>query len=369
MLKKQQIKHLFLLPILCFSFTTKAQVTIGSTDAPNLGAILDLKQNNSSDINATKGLLLPRVDLESETYLYPMLPKNYDKTTEDTNHIGLIVYNSDDCTLEGNGTYVWDGERWIILYKEQNPDLYSFTDQDGNPFLARKFGDAGIWMVQNLSAKNYDTVRDSYDQNIYETISFKSPNNDETLTEAYPWMGLLYNFATATNNLTDINNTQRIQGMCPHGWHVPSSAEWGELENEMIQHTNQYTSLTETYASNGVALQGTPPVTGNNEYGAQFRSAMLSPCTVAGKTDITIEGVSRRDIHGGFAIRMTGAILANGSVDGYGIKGGFWVASLTSTPSEPKTGRNRVYIYNQNFVNNNAGDLGRYYAIRCKKNE
>lgn len=65
---------------------------------------------------------------------------------------------------------------------------------------------------------------------------------------------------------------------------------------------------------------------------------------------------------------MTGGILSNGSVDGYGIKGGFWVASLTTLSGEKK-GRSRVYIYNETIIHNNAGDLGRYYAVRCKKNK
>ena len=96
-----------------------AQVTIGSATAPNPNAILDLKENQ--DGTSTRGLLLPRVNLVSETYAYPMV-----------NHVaGMVVYNlatSDDSVAPADavrpGVYHNTGERWERLRGGQREWFY-----------------------------------------------------------------------------------------------------------------------------------------------------------------------------------------------------------------------------------------------------
>jgi uncharacterized protein (TIGR02145 family) len=47
-----------------------------------------------------------------------------------------------------------------------------------------------------------------------------------------PIYGLLYSWAAVMNGAgSSSNNPSGIQGICPSGWHVPSNAEWCELEN------------------------------------------------------------------------------------------------------------------------------------------
>ncbi|GAF68314.1 unnamed protein product, partial [marine sediment metagenome] len=41
--------------------------------------------------------------------------------------------------------------------------------------------------------------------------------------------GLLYQWSAAMNNST----TERAQGICPSGWHIPSDCEWMYLENTL----------------------------------------------------------------------------------------------------------------------------------------
>lgn len=163
------------------------QVTIGSREKPIDGAILDLKENNSINNNSTKGLILPRVNLIDGFNLYPMFATEYDKETEDLKHTGLVVYNINHCYNKGKGPYTWTGTEWNPIFP-QNVQLYSYEDQNGNTFLAREFGEAGIWMVQNLAATTYDTNREgSYDNTIKNTDPvIRYPNNNENLTKAYP---------------------------------------------------------------------------------------------------------------------------------------------------------------------------------------
>lgn len=118
----KKILQAFLL-LFCIS-NLNAQVTIGSANTPISGALLDLKEENSPTGGATsnKGLGLPRVKLLSFTITNPATGVastiNDAPTTElwdKDEHIGLVVYHSDDCTLNGQGLYVWTGDKWTKL--------------------------------------------------------------------------------------------------------------------------------------------------------------------------------------------------------------------------------------------------------------
>lgn len=108
--------------LICVGWATAmhAQVTIGTLEKPIDGALLQLKNNTETEgnnVNADKGLLLPRVHLTSISNLYPMFPIEYNKGTQDPLHTGLIVYNVNEDLYNGDGAgmYYWDGEKWYGL--------------------------------------------------------------------------------------------------------------------------------------------------------------------------------------------------------------------------------------------------------------
>lgn len=93
----------------------EAQVTIGSDGKANDGSLLDLKENNNTGANASRGLMLPRVKLVDHSKLQPM----YSYTEGDVPtekelliHEGLTVFNINQCAPFGFGTYVWNGKMW-----------------------------------------------------------------------------------------------------------------------------------------------------------------------------------------------------------------------------------------------------------------
>lgn len=103
---------------------TQAQVTIGSSNPPVNGSILDLKQENQTGANSKKGLGLPRVSLEGISRLDPCVKTADLQPGDNEEHIGLIVYNTKLDMTEGlcPGLYVWDGDKWIRLQGEcSNP--------------------------------------------------------------------------------------------------------------------------------------------------------------------------------------------------------------------------------------------------------
>ena len=89
------------------------------------------------------------------------------------------------------------------------------TDFDGNMYNTVTIGDQ-VWLKENLKSLHYSDGTE-----IPDVMSY---NNSDSLAEIY---GRLYTW-NATMNDSIVPGTQ---GVCPCEWHVPTSAEWAELEN------------------------------------------------------------------------------------------------------------------------------------------
>ncbi|MDR1056273.1 MAG: hypothetical protein LBL90_10765 [Prevotellaceae bacterium] len=100
------------------SYGLHAQVTIGSNIPSKKGAILDLNENipdaSNTQVNSTKGLLLPRVKLDVINSLSPAIP-GYTAGTADPAHTGLTVYNVNETSPFVAGIYTWNGDKWVCI--------------------------------------------------------------------------------------------------------------------------------------------------------------------------------------------------------------------------------------------------------------
>lgn len=125
---KNKLIHIVLfLSFLLYPTLSNAQVTIGSGESPEEGALLDLKQDVTASnfpvgVTATKGILLPRVYLEKASSLQPLVKEtDPDYINLKKSHKGVIVYNvntnPDDISGLGKngGIYQWNGEKWMRL--------------------------------------------------------------------------------------------------------------------------------------------------------------------------------------------------------------------------------------------------------------
>lgn len=114
-----------ILSVLSLFSVLKAQVTIGSGAPPVQGTLLQLKENESTGENASKGLMLPRVELSNINNLFPMFADpgnpgspNADyinptyKDEQDKLHTGLVVFNTNLCAPFGKGVFLWNGQNW-----------------------------------------------------------------------------------------------------------------------------------------------------------------------------------------------------------------------------------------------------------------
>ncbi|MCL2283426.1 MAG: hypothetical protein FWC26_08940 [Fibromonadales bacterium] len=82
-----------------------------------------------------------------------------------------------------------------------------------------------IWMAENL---NYDIPDDPTD-----VCYGNNPTNCTVYGRLYSWDAILeYN--------EDRHDGEKIRGVCPENWHIPSETEWGELINN-----NEVTNLRE----------------------------------------------------------------------------------------------------------------------------
>ena len=109
------------------------------------------------------------------------------------------------------------------------------TDVDGNSYDAVLIGDQ-VWMAENLRTTRFP---DGMDIPLGTTGSISpcrfvpgngQSNEENSGNEAR--FGYLYNWpAVMYGDSSSSANPSGVQGICPSGWHVPSSAEWSQLIN------------------------------------------------------------------------------------------------------------------------------------------
>jgi len=105
----------------------------------------------------------------------------------------------------------------------------TLMDIDGNMYSTVTIGNQ-CWMRENLRTTRYP---DGTAIPVGDTTSLDSayryyPNGDSSNVATY---GFLYNWKAVINGSpSSCNNPSGVQGVCPTGWHLPSDAEWQELE-------------------------------------------------------------------------------------------------------------------------------------------
>ena len=107
----------------------------------------------------------------------------------------------------------------------------TLTDErDGNTYKTVEIGEQ-VWMAENLKyLPSVTTVPDhSYTDPLYYVFGYKGTDINEAIaTNNYLTYGVLYNWSALMNG-EQSNNPGGVQGVCPAGWHVPSTGEWTEL--------------------------------------------------------------------------------------------------------------------------------------------
>ncbi|HRQ31315.1 MAG TPA: FISUMP domain-containing protein [Saprospiraceae bacterium] len=110
---------------------------------------------------------------------------------------------------------------------------YGFTDdRDGQHYNVLKIGNQ-LWMAENL--KYLPQVTGSATGSVSSPYYYVYDYNGTVVADAkattnYDVYGVLYNWPAAMNGAaSSTSNPSGVQGVCPTGWHLPSTAEFSEL--------------------------------------------------------------------------------------------------------------------------------------------
>ena len=123
--------------------------------------------------------------------------------------------------------------------------LNAVTDYDGNTYYAVKLGNQ-VWMASNLKTTHYadGTPISQGSSASYDVAYWYYPDDNSSNKATY---GLLYNWTAVMGNFSSSSsNPSEVQGICPDGWHLPSDAEWSELE-EYVSSQSEYYCDTNTF--------------------------------------------------------------------------------------------------------------------------
>ena len=108
----------------------------------------------------------------------------------------------------------------------------TITDYDGNVYGIVEIG-SQIWMAENLTTTHYaDGTAIPFVENgtDWDNLEYNSKAMFNYSANAYHF-GAWYTWVAAMNGaMSSTSNPSNVQGVCPDGWHIPSDAEWKELE-------------------------------------------------------------------------------------------------------------------------------------------
>lgn len=361
-----------------------SQVTFGSTEKPEDGALLQLKNIDGvidGSANSTKGLSLPRVKLSSINNLYPLI--DIAESNQNENYIGAMVYNVNDrCSnvywnnntpyVFSVGVVVWDGNLWAPLVNEKFIDGVGFmTDIDGNTYSTMDYGDAGIWMTENLRVRHYDTESEVYNTPFATDFEnwtggwrsgvgvpawaySSSPGTDGKDPKYFnldPSIGLQYNAYAALGMTVGSSTYSTRQGICPNGWQIPNASEYTKLGNVINENPSLYSRSniegSENFISNCDVID-----LGNNSSGI----------------NILLQGRSLEAYRGGFALKAYGT--NNGTVIGYDFvyaSPNLWTRDKSKSAGIQGTAGIR-FTQSTNFLTSGAtGSSSNLFVIRCIK--
>ena len=219
----------------------------------------------------------------------------------------------------------------------------TISDYDGNIYSTVKLG-GQCWMAENLRTTHYSNG-DPIDlgTSTSATIPYRyNPASDSANVGTY---GYLYNWAAVMNGAASSEaNPSDVQGICPTGWHVPSNAEWTELET-FVSSQDQYVCYYQNLPNIGKALAST---TGWN-------SSTSTACGVG-----TMQSTNNAT---GFNARPAGNYYASGG-NGFGYYANFWTTTNV-TNSE-------VHSYNLSYtspsLNHSNSNVTSGFSVRCIRN-
>lgn len=155
--------------------------------------------------------------------------------------IHYTVYSGEDITL------ISDTPNESISYEVE---IFKCTDSDGKNYKTVKIGQQ-VWMAENLAwlPSVSPPLQGSNTEYYYYVYGYEGTSVSVAKdTDNYKTYGVLYNWPAAMAGAASSSaNPSGVQGVCPAGWHIPSDAEWTQLENYLIANGYNYDGTISGY--------------------------------------------------------------------------------------------------------------------------
>lgn len=234
------------------------------------------------------------------------------------------------------------------------------TDWDGNIYNTTYIGNQ-CWMKENLKVTHYSNgvsiVKGTYANSVEYTTNanyYFVYNDDNSNISKF---GLLYTWYAMMNGAgSSSNNPSGVQGVCPNGWHLPSHAEWCQLEN-YLEPGIDGTCSTTGYRGSMAKTMATP------NYWSSYPANMLAPGYWQTDTsNFNNSGFSA--IPGGVITSYYDNYNYRASSSGQNSDANFWSCTATGTYS----------AYYRSIGYSNPGSYSSSYyrsyalSVRCLKN-
>ena len=239
------------------------------------------------------------------------------------------------------------GKKYVVSLDTSGDGWGSeFTDsRDENTYSYRLIG-TQVWMTENLAylprVDPSDLGSDLSPRYYVYNYNHDNITTAKTYNE-YIFYGVLYNWPAAMGGSTSSSaNPSGVQGACPDGWHLPSDAEWKQLE--------MYLGMTESDANKtedrGSTVGGKLKATGTVTEGTGLWNG-----TNVGATNAS----NFSGLPGGFRL-YSGGFAEIGNY-------GYW---WSSTEGSSSTNAWRRYLcYTNGGVNRQIAANRQGFSVRC----
>ena len=210
------------------------------------------------------------------------------------------------------------------------------TDYDNNTYNTVQIGDQ-CWMKGNLRTTHYaNGTSIALGSSTSSTTAYRYNPSDNSNVYTY---GYLYNWpAVMHESNSSTSNPSGVQGICPVGWHIPSSAEWTQLIN--------YVGSQDTYTCD------------NNSYNIAKALAMTSGWN-SSSNSCAIGNMPSDNNSTGFSALPAGIYL--GWYYYFNQYAYFW----TATQYNSSNARNIYLYYNGTGVYSSNNNKDNAYSVRC----
>ena len=220
---------------------TTGEVTYSDGDAIVAGTITD---NGGSEIQE-RGICYSTSEnptIDDNKVPYESADDEFSVVISGLEH-DVTYYARAYATNESGTGYGEDVEVKVIIPFACGTD--KLVDIDGNEYNTVLIGEQ-CWMAENLRVKHYDDGSDKeilpWTQALRKTITNRvyAEIEDATIYDGKNNTQVFYTWSTATNNDSgNKDQTAKIQGICPKGWHIPSYREYVNIFK--IYDTDWYT--------------------------------------------------------------------------------------------------------------------------------